>query len=1161
MEFRILGPLQALSDGEPVDLGPHKQRSLLALLLLSANRVVSTDRILEELWGEESAGKEKALWVHVSRLRSALEPARAERGESSVLLTRDHGYVLQITPDALDAHRFEAAVAEGRGLVKDDPAAASVVLEDALAMWKGPALADFTYEDFARAEIGRLEALRLDAAEHRIDADLRRGHAGELVAELERLVAEHPFRERTVGQLMLALYRAGRQADALRTFQRFRRHLDDELGLEPSPELCRLEEQILLHDSRLQSPTTAAAAATVAVRSNPFKGLHAFREADAADFFGRDRLVAEVVGRIAAGAHLVTLVGASGSGKSSVVRAGILPALLKGAVPGSEDWTFASMVPGSHPFAELEAALLRATLDAPDSLDAQLQDETTGLLRAALRVLPDESSRLLLVIDQFEELFLLVADEAVRRRFLANLVTAIDDAHGRSTIVLTLRADCYHRPLDHAEFAARLGSSIVNVVALAPDELEAAAEGPAASRGATLEPTLVAELLTDVIGEPGALPIFQYALTELYDHRDGDVLTVAAYRAMGGVRGALSRRADDLYEALSADQRAASRQLFLRLVTIGEHDDWGRRRVPAAELVSMDVDTVTMEAVISQFGRHRFLAFDRDLVTGAPTVEVAHEALLREWALLSGWVETGRHDVKRNASLRAAISEWEQSRRDDDYLLTGNRLAEYERWSRETSMRLTMLERDYLDASLARRDAELATERARAVQEAKLHRRARGGWWGLVAATATLAVVLAGVLLTRGGAEPKLALFRQHGYIGELLSDGLQQADREFDIEVSELTTPFSDLTRELDLLADTGTELIIVSSQFEAVSKTEDVARQYPDTTFAYIDVTVSGAPSVEFAENEGSFLVGAAAALTSQTGTIGFIGGFQYTQLERFRAGFESGAKAVDPDIEIVSSYLALDSSGWGNPRLANSVAREMYGAGADVVFHAAGESGAGVFEASQTESEALGRHLWTIGVDADAYLGVTSSQRPHVLTSMVKKFDVAVYETVRAYLSGDLAPGRRELTLADGAVDFSTTGGHLTSAVIAQLEGYRADIIAGTRGVPRSPSGELAPPPGVAPTATVTVTFDGSTCALESPSMLTPNGAVRIDFVNATDTDALVKVRWGDGYIAEVPAPPRGHNVGYAALTEPGPHPIECSPEFGVGITGPALAWGTD
>jgi basic membrane lipoprotein Med (substrate-binding protein (PBP1-ABC) superfamily)/DNA-binding SARP family transcriptional activator len=1155
MEFRILGPLQALSDGAPVDLGPHKQRSLLAFLLLSANRVVSTDRILEELWGEESAGKEKALWVHVSRLRSALEPARAERGESSVLLTRDHGYLLQIAPDALDAHRFEAAVAEGRALLRDDPAAASVVLEDALAMWRGPALAEFTYDDFARAEISRLEELRLDAAEHRIDADLRRGKAGELVGELERLVEEHPFRERTVSQLMLALYRAGRQADALRTFQRFRRRLDDELGLEPSPELRRLEEQILLHDSRLQVPTNAAAMPTTAVRYNPFKGLHSFREADAEDFFGRDRLVAEVVGRIAAGARLVTLVGASGSGKSSVVRAGVLPALRKGSVPGSADWTFASMVPGSHPFAELEAALLRSTLDAPDTLDAQLQDGPTGLLRAALCVLPDETSRLLLVVDQFEELFLLVGDEEVRRRFLANIVTAIDDAHGRLTIVLTLRADCYHHPLDHAEFAALLGSSIVNVVALAPDEFEAAAEGPAARRGTTLEPALVAELLTDVIGEPGALPIFQYALTELFDQRDGDVLTVAAYRAMGGVRGALSRRADDVYDALSADQRAASRQLFLRLVTIGEHDDWGRRRVPAAELISMDLDTVTMEAVISRFGQHRFLAFDRDLVTGAPTVEVAHEALLREWALLCGWIETGRHDVKRNASLRSAMSEWEQSGRDDDYLLTGNRLTEYDRWSRETSMRLTTLERDYLDAALA-------SERARATQEARLHRRARGGLWGLAAATAALALLITGILLARSGPEPKVALLRAQGYIGDLLADGLQQANREFDIEAEELETPYTDVSREVGHLANTGTELIIVSSQIDLMSLVEDIAPQSPDTTFAYVDVTVPGAPSFEFAEHEGSYLVGAAAALTSQTGTIGFIGGFQYTLLERFRSGFEAGAAAVDPDIEILSSYLAVDASGWGRPDLATTVATDMYHAGADVIFHAAGESGSGVFAAARTESEALGRHLWTIGVDADAYLGVSALERPHVLTSMIKKFDVAVHEIVRTYLAGELAPVRRELTLADGAVDYSTTGGHLSAEVVAELEQFREEIIAGTREVPRSPSGSLASPPGVSTAArTVTITFDGSTCTLDGPATFTPNSAVRIEFVNTTETDAVASVRWGDEYIGEVPAGPAGSNVGFVELTSPGPHPVECGPEFGEAIVGPTLAWSSD
>ena len=182
--------------------------------------------------------------------------------------------------------------------------------------------------------------------------------------------------------------------------------------------------------------------------TSPFKGLHAFQESDAADFFGRDRLVADVISRLGGGARLVALVGPSGSGKSSVARAGVVPALRKGSLPGSEHWLVASMVPGAHPMAELEAALLRSTLDAPNSLDAQLADPELGLAPSvAPRAAATTRSRLVLVIDQFEELFTLVADEDERQRFLANLVAAIDDPQGRVLVVITLRADAYHRPL------------------------------------------------------------------------------------------------------------------------------------------------------------------------------------------------------------------------------------------------------------------------------------------------------------------------------------------------------------------------------------------------------------------------------------------------------------------------------------------------------------------------------------------------------------------------------------------------------------------------------------------------------------------------------------------------------------------------------------------
>ena len=209
MEFRILGPLEVRSDGQSVELGPPKQRALLALLLLHIDRVVSTERILEELWGDDAAGKERALWVHISRLRSALEPGRGERGQGSVLVTRDHGYTIRADPSALDARRFEVALGEARTVLSADPAAASRILHDALGLWRGSALQDFAYEEFARTAITRLDELRLEAIETRVEADLRRGLGPELIGELTTHVDEHPLREHPIDQLMRALYRRG----------------------------------------------------------------------------------------------------------------------------------------------------------------------------------------------------------------------------------------------------------------------------------------------------------------------------------------------------------------------------------------------------------------------------------------------------------------------------------------------------------------------------------------------------------------------------------------------------------------------------------------------------------------------------------------------------------------------------------------------------------------------------------------------------------------------------------------------------------------------------------------------------------------------------------------------------------------------------------------
>jgi DNA-binding SARP family transcriptional activator/ABC-type branched-subunit amino acid transport system substrate-binding protein len=255
MEFRILGPLDALDDeGRRVDLGGHKQRALLAALLLRANEVVSQDVLVEELWGESPPPTAtKTLQAYVSRLRKAVAGAAREPGSGDVLLeTRGRGYLLRVAPGSLDAAEFERLVEEGRqSLARDDPKRAADRLRTALALWRGPALADLQYESFAQADIARLEELRLAALEDRVEADLALGRDTELIPELETLVERHPLRERLRGQLMLALYRADRQAQALQVYQQGRQLLAQELGLHPGEALRQLERQVLDQDPAL----------------------------------------------------------------------------------------------------------------------------------------------------------------------------------------------------------------------------------------------------------------------------------------------------------------------------------------------------------------------------------------------------------------------------------------------------------------------------------------------------------------------------------------------------------------------------------------------------------------------------------------------------------------------------------------------------------------------------------------------------------------------------------------------------------------------------------------------------------------------------------------------------------------------------------------------
>ena len=278
MEFRILGPLEVVEGDRVVALGSGKARALLAVLLLHANEVVPSERLIEELWGDAApVTVAKSVQTYVSHLRRALHGEQGDNGADGLLVTRAGGYVLRLEPGQLDLARFERLVREGRrALEVGEPEQAAESLREALALWRGPPLVDFSYEPFAQQEIARLEELRMAALEERIEADLALSRHAQLTAELETLVAAQPLRERLRGQLMLALYRCDRQVEALEVFRHGRERLVEELGLQPSPALQRLEQAILTHSGELAAAIVKTLRVIVLAEESPEQAVERF---------------------------------------------------------------------------------------------------------------------------------------------------------------------------------------------------------------------------------------------------------------------------------------------------------------------------------------------------------------------------------------------------------------------------------------------------------------------------------------------------------------------------------------------------------------------------------------------------------------------------------------------------------------------------------------------------------------------------------------------------------------------------------------------------------------------------------------------------------------------------------------------------------------------
>ncbi len=774
LELHLFGTFQVNLGGEPLTgFRSDKVRALLAYLALAGGQTQRRQRLATLLWGEQPDKSANAsLRVALHNLRQVLAPLLIPEqappdGRPLLTITRQNiQFDVQHPACWVDAVEFDALMAAQQTHLHRDPVYCVVCIQRMARMvelYRGELLSGLALSDSPAFD--EWQTMQQEARHHQTSGVLRTLTA-HYVALAEYGPVEHyarrqieldPWNEEGHRNLMWGLAMDGRRAAALAQYGSCRSILQQELGVEPTEATTDLYQQI--RDGELGWDAEAGGDARLL---NPYKGLQPFEEADRDHFFGREALVDRLLARMGESGdaeadgdspptpaawtdRFLAVIGPSGSGKSSVVRAGLIPALRRVGALGGGRWLVTTMFPGENPEAELSAALDAVLLPGPQ-MEAAARPGQIPWSRLIQERLPPET-RLLLFVDQAEELFTLTRDDAARARFVTSLLTALQVLAGRLWLVAALRADYYDRPLRIPNWSRLFHQRHEITPPLTPEELERTITGPAARVGVSLEAGLVTRIVADVGDEPGALPLLQYALTELFERREGWTMTLAAYQAVGGLAGALVGRAEALYAGLSPEEQGAARQLFLRLVVstdvVRQRVAHARRRVPQSELEGLGDEPGAMGAVTEAFSRHRLLTFDRDPATGQPTVEIAHEVLLEAWPRLRGWLEASRVEIRLYRRLATAAREWAQADRAPGFLVRGPRLDQFEALlTSTTGLALTPLESEYVQASLAGRRRRQAQEQARREREAALERRGRNRLRALVVVL-SLAVVVA----------------------------------------------------------------------------------------------------------------------------------------------------------------------------------------------------------------------------------------------------------------------------------------------------------------------------------------------------------------------------------------------------------------------------------
>jgi uncharacterized protein YjbI with pentapeptide repeats len=444
----------------------------------------------------------------------------------------------------------------------------------------------------------------------------------------------------------------------------------------------------------------------------PYRGLSAFREEDTDVFFGRETFTSHLVESVRQ-KLLVAVLGPSGSGKSSIVFAGLIPALRQ----AKEQWLITSFRPGSDPFEALAARLLPLYETEVNKTDQMVQVlklaaymregdlSLSHIVRNIFEARP-QVEHFLLVADQFEEIYTLTQDAEIHHQFLDLLLTAVDTnisaVATKLHLVLTLRSAFLDQALVYAPFCDALQRNIELVGPMNPNELRTVIEKPADLQGVTFEDGLVDRILDDVRDEPGNLPLLEFALTALWEQQTGIELNHNTYKAIGRIAGALSGHAEKVFAGLSKTEQNQARKVFMRLVQPGEETPDTRRLAHRDELTEADWALVQKLALADT----RLVVTDRDPDEGEITVEVVHEALISEWGRLRGWIDKNRAFLNWLKRLRFSVKQWQDTERDEKALLGGTLLAEAEGWLDERKDELGLVEHDFIQASIRLREEE-----------------------------------------------------------------------------------------------------------------------------------------------------------------------------------------------------------------------------------------------------------------------------------------------------------------------------------------------------------------------------------------------------------------------------------------------------------------------